>query len=269
MKKFLKSIGKAILYLLFYSGIQFIVSFVFMTIVTVCMMLSGDADMSTLESDLMGYTTIITLLSNVLSLIFILLFFRIRKKKLFAEVQLHKCNIKHLLAVALLGLGFSNVLSWVIAIIPFPESLVESFTTSHDALSIGNPIINFISLVVLTPIVEEVFFRGLIYTRLKSGLPTVIAAIFSAVIFGVMHGEIIWMLYTFAVGLMLVWVFEKTKSLLACIVVHAANNGLSQLTENMPENSVAMEYIILIVSLIILVASTLYMVKTSSREVAE
>lgn len=86
-------------------------------------------------------------------------------------------------------------------------------------------------------------------------MPTVIAAIFSAVIFGIMHGEIIWMLYTFAVGLMLVWVFEKTKSLLACIVVHAANNGLSQLTENIPENSVAMEYVILIVSLVILVVA--------------
>lgn len=269
MKKFLKSIGRAILYLLFYFGIQFIVSFAFGIVATVCMMLGGNNDLTSLESDLMGYTTIIALISNALSLFIIWLIFKVRKKRLLAEVQLHKCNIKHLLAVALLGLGFSNVLSWVIAIIPFPESLVESFTTSHDALSIGNPIINFISVVVLTPIVEEVFFRGLIYTRLKSGMPTVIAAIFSAVIFGVMHGEIIWMLYTFAVGLMLVWVFEKTKSLLACIVVHAANNGLSQLTENMPENSVAMEYIILIVSLIILVASTLYMVKTSSREVAE
>ena len=261
MKKFLKSIGKVTLYLLFYFGIQFIVSFVFGIVATVCMMLGGNNDLTSLESDLMGYTTIIVLISNALSLLIIWLIFKVRKKRLLAEVQLHKCNIKHLLAVALLGIGFSNVLSWVIAIIPFPESLVESFTISHDALSIGNPIINFISVVVLTPIVEEVFFRGLIYTRLKSGMPTVIAAIFSAVIFGIMHGEIIWMLYTFAVGLMLVWVFEKTKSLLACIVVHAANNGLSQLTENIPENSVAMEYVILIVSLVILVVSTIWMIK--------
>ena len=267
MKKFLKSIGKGILYLLFYFGIQFIVSFALGIAATVCMMLGGNNDLTSLESDLMGYTTIIVLVSNALSLLIIWFVFKIRKKRLLAEVQLHKCNIKHLVAVALLGLGFSNVWSWIIEIIPFPESLVESFTTSHAALSIGNPIINFISVVVLTPIVEEVFFRGLIYTRLKSGMPTVMAAIFSAVIFGVMHGEIIWMLYTFAVGLMLVWVFEKTKSLLACIVVHVVNNGLSQLTENTPQNSTAMEYIILIVSLIILVASTIYIIKTSNKEV--
>lgn len=46
-------------------------------------------------------------ISNVLSLLIVWLVFKVRKKRLLAEVQLHKCNIKHLLAVALLGLGFS------------------------------------------------------------------------------------------------------------------------------------------------------------------
>lgn len=266
MKKFFKSIGKAILYLLFYFGIQLIVGFAFGILVTVYMMLSGNADLTALESDLMEYTTIIVLISNTLSLLFIWLFFIIRKKRLLAEVQLRKCSVKQLVAVVLLGLGFSNVLSWVIEMIPFPENLVESFVTSHDALSIGNPIINFISVVIVAPVFEEIFFRGLIYTRLKSGMPTVIAAVFSAVVFGVMHGEIIWMLYAFVVGLMLVWVFEKTKSLLACIVMHVANNGLSQLTENMPEISIWAEYVILLVSLVFLIVSAIYIIKTDGEK---
>lgn len=265
MKKFLNSIGKAILYLLFYSGMQLIVSFVFMTIVTVCMMLSGDADMSSLESDLLGYTTIITMLSNALSLIFILLFFRIRKTKLFAEVQLHRCSMKQILAVGLFGISFSYFFGWVIEIIPFPESLMDSFVASHDTLSMGNPFVNFISVAILAPIVEEVFFRGLIYTRLKAGMNIIVAAILSAIMFGVMHGEIIWILYAFVVGIMLVWVFETTNSLLPCIVIHIANNSLSQLTENMPDNSVGMEYVILIVSLIVLVVSTIWMIKSGGK----
>jgi len=266
MRKFLKSLGKAVLYLLFVFGMQLIVSFVFMTVVTVSMMSSGNADMTSLESDLMGYTTIITLLSNALSLIFILLFFRIRKKKLFAEVQLHKCSVKQILAVGLFGISFSYFSGWLIEIIPFPESMMDSFIASHDMLSMGNPFVNFISVAILAPIVEEVFFRGLIYTRLKAGMNMVVATILSAIMFGVMHGEIIWILYAFVVGIMLVWVFETTNSLLPCIVIHIANNSLSQLTENMPDNSVGMEYVILTVSLVVLVISTIWMIKISVRK---
>lgn len=68
---------------------------------------------------------------------------------------------------------------------------------------------------------------------------------------------------------MLVWVFETTHSLLPCIVIHIANNSLSQLTESLPDNSVGMEYVILIVSLVVLVVSTIWMIKISGRTVSE
>ena len=269
MKKFFKAIGKAILYLLFYFGIQTVVSFVFAIVATVLMMLSGDTELATLESDLLNYTTVILLISNVLSLVLVWLFFVIRKKRFTSEIQLHKCKAKQLLPVAVLGLGFAFGLNWMVEIIPFPESMMESFMTSHDTLSVGNPIINFISVAILTPIVEEVFFRGLIYTRLKSGMPTVIAAILSAALFGLMHGEIVWMIFAFGVGLVLVWVFERTQSLWGCIVVHAVNNGLSQLAESEINLPIGVEWILGVISVVLFVASAVYVIKSRGGEVTE
>lgn len=135
--------------------------------------------------------------------------------------------------------------------IPFSERLVDSFTQSHLKLSGGNPLINFIAVAVIAPLVEESFFRGLIYTRLKRGMPIIAAATISSLLFAVMHGEIIWMLITFFMGMMLIWVFEKIGSLLPCIIIHIINNTISQLTVNITETPVILNLIILAVCLII------------------
>lgn len=257
MKRFFKALGKAILYLLIYFGIQLVVSFAAVIVMVVHSMSSGNQDMLSVESDLMAYSTVIILISNSISLICVWVLFKLRKKSLTTEIQLYKCSIKKVLIVTLFGCGYSFVSSWALGMIPFPESMMESFKMSHDTLSLGNPIVNFISVGILGPIVEEVFFRGLIYTRLKEGMSTIVAAILSAIMFGVMHGEIIWMLHAFVVGLVFVWVFEKTKSLLPCIVIHVVNNSISQLTENMPETSAAVEWLILAISIVLVVSSVI------------
>lgn len=177
MKKFFKAIGKAALYLLSFLGIQMVVSFVSGIILSVRLMLENGVDavneaqyIESFTAKLTEYTTFITLISNILALAIIWLFFKIRKKKLSGEIQLNKCPVKSVLAAGLFGIGFGVVLGALISIIPFSESMQNSFTDSYSALSAGNAVISFISVAILAPIVEEVFFRGLIYTRLKSGM---------------------------------------------------------------------------------------------------
>lgn len=273
MKNFFKAIGKALLYFGAFFGIQMIVSVVMGIVMSVIVMLNMDMAavteaqlMELLEKDIMRQATLMALISNLLSLIFIWLFFKIRKKKLFAEIELHKCNFKLLIPAILFGLSFSNLVPTVIELIPFPDSLVESFMDSHSALSEGNPVVNFIAVVFIAPVVEEIFFRGLIYTRLKRGMPIIAAAVVSSLLFGVLHGEVIWILATFLMGLMLVWVFEKTRSLLPCIAIHIANNALAQLTSNITEIPDWVGFILLGVCAVLLIGSAVYIVKQNKIE---
>lgn len=265
MKKFFKAIGKAALYLLSFLGIQMVVSFVSGIILSVRLMLENGVDavneaqyIESFTAKLTEYTTFITLISNILALAIIWLFFKIRKKKLSGEIQLNKCPVKSVLAAGLFGIGFGVVLGALISIIPFSESMQNSFTDSYSALSAGNAVISIISVAILAPIVEEVFFRGLIYTRLKSGMNKITAAVISSLLFGVMHGEIIWMLIGFMSGLALVWIFEKTRSLLGCITVHIANNTLSQLEAGITEISDWASYTILGIAVILLIGTIIY-----------
>lgn len=266
MKKFFKATGKALAYLFSYLGIQVVVSFVSGIVLSVGLMLENGVDavneaqyIESFTAKLTEYTTFITLISNILALAIMWLFFKIRKRKLFGEIQLNKCSVKSVLAAGLFGIGFGVVLEALISIIPFSESMQNSFTDSYSALSAGNAVISFISVAILAPIVEEVFFRGLIYTRLKSGMNKIAAAVISSLLFGVMHGEIIWMLTGFIAGLALVWIFEKTKSLLGCIAVHIANNTLSQLTAGIEEIPDLASYTVLGVCVILLIGAVLYL----------
>lgn len=265
MKKFFKAIGKAALYLLSFLGIQMVVSFVSGIILSVRLMLENGVDavneaqyIESFTAKLTEYTTFITLISNILALAIIWLFFKIRKKKLSGEIQLNKCPVKSVLAAGLFGIGFGVVLGALISIIPFSESMQNSFTDSYSALSAGNAVISIISVAILAPIVEELFFRGLIYTRLKSGMNKIAAAVISSLLFGVMHGEIIWMLIGFMSGLALVWIFEKTRSLLGCITVHIANNTLSQLTAGIGEIPDWASYTLLGIAVILLIGTIIY-----------
>lgn len=258
MKTFFKALGKALLYFAVFAGIQSVVSFAFGIALSVMLMLQSDPESITqeqltqlLQNEITKYTTMIVLISNIIVLLVIWLIFLIRKKNILREIELNKCKFNPAMFAVIFGVVFSLFISTAVQMLPFPESLVNSFTQNHLTLSLGNPIVNFIAVVVITPIVEECFFRGLIYTRLKKGMHLFAAATISSLIFAVMHGEIIWIIVTFFMGLMLTWVFEKTGSLLPCIIIHFMNNALSQLTADITEIPVAVNLAIIGVSLTI------------------
>ncbi len=84
--------------------------------------------------------------------------------------------------------------------------------------------------VVIAPIVEETFFRGYVFTALRTSLPTAWAALITGVIFGAVHGfgSPIGFLPPLALlGVVLCLVYWKTQSLLPCIALHLTNNAIA------------------------------------------
>lgn len=82
---------------------------------------------------------------------------------------------------------------------------------------------------VITPIVEEVLYRGLVYRRLRRQIPVWSSVILSAVIFGAMHFNFVQFLYAGLIGLFLAFVLETEKGLYVPILAHATANAVSVL----------------------------------------
>lgn len=129
-----------------------------------------------------------------------------------------------LLMAAALSLGLNNLI-----IIGNLSVMSESYETTMDALYSAPLLVQIISLAVLVPISEELVFRGLLFKRLRERGTYIQAALYSAVVFGVMHGNLIQMLYGFILGMMLSYLCEKYGSVKAPIAAHIVMNLLSVL----------------------------------------
>ena len=98
---------------------------------------------------------------------------------------------------------------------------------AEQALAMLDPWLILVPIVVLAPIAEEIFFRGVVFNALRREATRRWAYLGSALLFGVIHLSPVTLLPIFLLGLVLARVYERTGSLLAPMVLHATFNGLS------------------------------------------
>lgn len=108
-----------------------------------------------------------------------------------------------------------------------PASWVESYTEATDVLYSGGIVTQFIGIAFIMPIAEEMIFRGLCYKRLSRCMNVLPAAIISSVFFGIYHGNAVQGIYATLLGLVLVFLYEKYKSVWAPIICHMCANCIS------------------------------------------
>ncbi len=87
-------------------------------------------------------------------------------------------------------------------------------------------ILTSIFVVLIGPFVEEIFFRGLLYTVLKKSIGGFQALLVSSLLFAFLHMNIIGFFPILALAFLFVYLYEKTGSLWSSIFVHILHNGL-------------------------------------------
>jgi membrane protease YdiL (CAAX protease family) len=99
--------------------------------------------------------------------------------------------------------------------------------TAERAIALVDPALVVVAVVILAPIAEEVFFRGVVFNAWLREGGRRWAYIGSAALFAVIHLSLVSLLPIFLLGLALAWVYERTGNLLAPIAMHATVNGIS------------------------------------------
>ncbi|MDP8253770.1 MAG: type II CAAX endopeptidase family protein [Candidatus Kaelpia aquatica] len=80
-------------------------------------------------------------------------------------------------------------------------------------------------VVFIGPFVEELFFRGLLYTVLKKSIGGLQALLISSLLFAFLHMNIIGFFPILALAFLFVYLYEKTGSLWCPIFAHVLHNG--------------------------------------------
>lgn len=151
--------------------------------------------------------------------------FDIRNFQIVLEVR---SMILVILGSAALALFSNNV----IALTPLME-WSESYEETAEALYAGSIWIELLGAGVAGPIVEELLLRGLLYQRFRDMMQARPAIFWSALIFGIFHGNIVQGVYAFLMGMFFAWLKERFHTILIPILAHmAANLFVVLLTES-------------------------------------
>jgi membrane protease YdiL (CAAX protease family) len=84
-----------------------------------------------------------------------------------------------------------------------------------------------LAAIVMAPLWEESIFRGILYPRLKHHGHPRLALWATSLMFAAIHFHLATFIPLFVFGVMLVWIYERTDSLLAPILTHAAFNAIN------------------------------------------
>jgi len=98
---------------------------------------------------------------------------------------------------------------------------------AQRALELVDPWLVVVAIVVLAPIAEEVFFRGVVFNAWLREGGRRWAFIGSSAVFALIHLSVVTLVPIFLLGLALAWIYHRTGNLLAPIVMHAVVNGIS------------------------------------------
>ena len=105
-----------------------------------------------------------------------------------------------------------------------PETGVAS-----EALARADPVVLVVALVLVAPVTEEIFFRGVVYNAWLREYGGRVALVGSAVLFALIHGSLFLFAPIMALGIALVLLYRATGSLPAAMALHAGFNGITVL----------------------------------------
>ena len=170
---------------------------------------------------------IVLLINAILAMVVFLVVMKIRKHSFLEEVSLKKVSAKTILLAVAVAIGSIAFLNHSLDILPIPESLVEGMIEGNEELSNIPLWQSILATSVVVPILEEIVFRGFMFSRLDKAMPTWIAVIITSAVFGLVHGQALWAVWAALVGVVFNIVRIKTGSILPTMIIHILNNSYS------------------------------------------
>lgn len=160
-------------------------------------------------------------LALVISATLFLFLLKRESKSPMKYLKVHKVKFKTILII----ICFTIVMLFFdIIIIKLLEKLIVSDVQGETKLYF----LSILHLVILAPICEEIFFRGLLFQKLKEIMPLFLSVIIQGFIFGILHGafsgHLIQSLLSGFSGIIYALIYNYTNNLTIPILIHGFYN---------------------------------------------
>ncbi|WP_238882716.1 CPBP family intramembrane glutamic endopeptidase [Clostridium sp. YIM B02551] len=167
----------------------------------------------------------IMLLGRGLALFIILRYFfkKSNLKCIFKQRFKKKISLWQLFFGVLLLIGYILTYSTSIDLLLSNVQFSQTFIDGSNNL-LANPTYALISSVLFAPIYEEIIYRGMLLEKLSVKYNIYTSIVVSALVFAISHLNFQQGMTTFFLGLILGFIYIKTRSLLMSISIHLINN---------------------------------------------
>lgn len=252
----LTSVGKAALYLLLFLGSQLLVSTVYSVAAALYVIwTAGEMDFLLVVQYVYDSASLITLISNGLTIGALLLFFAIRHKPLGDSLWMKRCSGSIVGFAAAAAFGLYLLVSMLLALLP--ESWLMDYAAASSALN-QTGVAPFLATVIAAPVAEEMVFRGLIQTRLNRVLPGWAAVLIAAVVFGICHGQLVWFCYACLLGIVFGWMTLKSGSIFPSLAAHMVFNAIGYLSVALTQLGIGDLAVLLILAAVCVVGCLIF-----------
>ncbi len=153
------------------------------------------------------------------------------KQELYAEEVVYGKKekqpvIKVLAQIILIGAGMACLgiaLNNVIVMSPLVD-VSSGFKEANEAFFAGGIWVEIAASCVVVPIAEELLFRGVVLRRIRSFAGMAYGVIFSSILFGIVHVNLVQFVYAALLGMLLGIIVMKTKRVFYAVIGHGAAN---------------------------------------------
>lgn len=235
------AVAKSLCYLALFLGMQVLVMLPAILAAALQAAIDGPVEEGELYTLLTADGTTYTLISGLATIIVVLAFYLIRRRRLSEALWLRRVDAPVLWTGAALSPGLYLIVTLVLAALP--DAWTQSYNDAASGIDTGS-FIGVLSVALVAPVVEELIFRGLIMTRLSRVMPGWLAVVLAAAVFGACHGHPVWAGYAFVLGTLYGFVALRAGSILPSILGHLVFNAIGQVFTFLPESEDGMEILI-------------------------
>lgn len=133
---------------------------------------------------------------------------------------------KNVLFVIVISASVSIALNNIICMSPL-VTMSEAYEQASEAFYGSTIGIELLGSALITPFLEELLHRGVVYKRLRNMVNVKWAILASAFIFAGLHFNIVQFTYAFLLGIVLAVFMEKTNRLYAPVLAHVVANTIA------------------------------------------
>ncbi len=202
----------------------------------------------------------ITIAGSALAVVFFWLILMAKKESFIRFTKTRTTSLNNILIAILVGLGIYSLLYGILSFINVQQTFPEYMDFVSMIMSQENLLLTILSFGLVVPIFEEIMYRGIIFNLLRENMSLTLALFFQALIFAIMHMNMLQGGYTFLGGILIGLAYYWTGSLWVPILIHVSWNTSSLIIANLLTEATApvINISAIIVAVLIIAASLLY-----------